>query len=198
MKITAHGLLTLAFALLLTSASVAQEKKEEPPAPTGSKPVSEIMSNQLSLSEKNVKSLAEAVPEDKYAFVPTGAEFKTSRSFGGQLKHIATANYLFGSSILGEKMPIETKGPDGPENIKTKAEITKFLNDSYAYLHKALDSITDKNATELIKNPFGSGDPWTRLGVATLGASHGFDHYGQMVIYARLNGIVPPGSRPQQ
>lgn len=198
MKLTTRGLLTFVMTLLLTAASVAQEKKDEAPAPTGSKPVSEIMSDQLSLSEKNIKSLAEAVPDDKYNFVPSGAEFKTSRSFGGQLKHIATANYMFGASILGEKMPIETKGPDGPENIKTKAEITKFLNDSYAYLHKALDSITDKNATELIKNPFGMKDPWTRLGVATLSAGHGFDHYGQMVIYSRLNGIVPPGSRPRQ
>jgi len=194
MKTKVYGLLTIAVAIVLSVPAMSQESA----APAGHKSVGDVLNEQLSIIEKNVTSLADAVPDDKYNFVPSGPEFKTVRSFGGQIKHLATANYMLGSGILGEEKPIQTKGPDGPENIKTKAEIQKFLADSYTYLRKALDSVNEKNMTEPIKNPFGLKDPWTRLGLATLVIAHEYDHYGQAVIFARMNGIVPPASRPQK
>jgi hypothetical protein len=81
--------------------------------------------------------------------------------------------------------------------MTSKADIMKYTKDSFAYLHKALSSITEQNETDQIKSPFGEGKV-TRLGIATIGLWHPFDHYGQMVEYLRMNGIVPPASRPQK
>jgi len=80
--------------------------------------------------------------------------------------------------------------------MTSKADIMKFTKDSFAYLHKALSSINEKNETDMIKSPFGEGKV-TRLGIATLVLWHNFDHYGQMVEYLRMNGIIPPASRGQ-
>jgi uncharacterized damage-inducible protein DinB len=82
----------------------------------------------------------------------------------------------------------------GPASVKTKSAILTYLKDSFAYVHKAVQTIDDKNLVEPLKSPFGEGSV-TRLGLATSVAAHGFDHYGQMVEYLRMNGIVPPASR---
>ena len=95
---------------------------------------------------------------------------------------------------MAEKPPIEVGDEDGPESVKSKAEIMKFLNDSFAYLHKAVGTINEKNVVEPLKSPFGEGTV-TRLGMSTLTVGHIEDHYGQMVVYLRMNGIVPPASR---
>src|SRR5690242_5291321 len=99
----------------------------------------------ISIGEKEFTGAAEAMPEDKYSFAPTNGEFKGVRTFAQQVKHVAAVNYVFGSAILGEKPPVDTGGESGPDAIKTKADIMKFLNDSFAYLHKALSSITSAN-----------------------------------------------------
>jgi uncharacterized damage-inducible protein DinB len=78
--------------------------------------------------------------------------------------------------------------------MNTKADITNFLKGSFAYLHKAVASINDGNLLNPTKSPF-SDSATTRLGLATLIVGHCFDHYGQMVVYLRMNGIVPPASR---
>jgi hypothetical protein len=137
---------------------------------------------------------AEAMPEDKYSFAPTNGEFKGVRNFALQAKHVAAVNYLVGAAILGEKPPVELGGENGPDSVKTKAEIVKFLKDSFAYAHKAVGSINEGNLLSPIKSPFGEGMV-TRLGLATLIVGHCFDHYGQMVEYLRMNSIVPPASR---
>jgi hypothetical protein len=78
--------------------------------------------------------------------------------------------------------------------MKTKTEILSYLKASFTYVHKAIQTINEKNLVEPIKSPFGEG--WvTRLGLGTSVTAHGFDHYGQMVEYLRMNGIVPPASR---
>jgi uncharacterized damage-inducible protein DinB len=195
MKLFITGLRIIAIAGLLSTALFAQQSA---PAASTPKSIGDILNQQLSMIEKNVTSLAEAIPENKYGFVPAGPEFKTSRNLGTQFKHIATANYMLGAGITGEAKPIDTKGPDGPENIKTKAEIAKFLQDSYEYLHKALSSMNDKNVNQPMKNPFGMKEDWSKLDMATLVIAHNYDHYGQAVVYSRLNDIVPPGSRPQK
>jgi len=137
---------------------------------------------------------ADAMPEDKYSFAPTSGEFKGVRTFAQQVKHVAAVNYIFGSTILNEKPPVDVGGESGPDSIKSKADIMKFLKDSFAYLHKAVASINEKNGLDEVSL---FGMKLSRLGLGTFSAAHPFDHYGQMVEYLRMNGIVPPASRPQ-
>jgi hypothetical protein len=101
---------------------------------------------------------------------------------------------MFGAAILEEKPPVELGSENGPDSVKTKADIMKFLKDSFAYVHKAAGTVNDGNLVTPIKSPFGEGTV-TRLGMSTLIVGHCFDHYGQMVEYLRMNGIVPPASR---
>lgn len=173
-----------------TSIALAQTKAEE------HKTVSQIEDRSVSSVEGEFVPAAEAMPEDKYSFAPSAGEFKGVRTFAQQVKHVAAVNYMFGASILEEKPPVELGGENGPDSITSKADIVKFTKDSFAYLHKALSSINDKNATDMIKSPFGNGKV-TRLGIANIALWHPFDHYGQMVEYLRMNGIVPPASRGQ-
>jgi uncharacterized damage-inducible protein DinB len=141
---------------------------------------------------------AEAMPEDKYGFAPKDGEFKGVKTFAEQVKHVAAVNYFLGASILGEKPPVEIGNPEvGPENLKAKAEIVKFLKDSFDYAHKAIGSITAANGTKSMKFPFGEGTT-TPVGLATILAFHGMDHYGQMAVYLRMNGIIPPASRKKE
>lgn len=150
----------------------------------------------LAIVEHEFTSAAEAMPDDKYSFAPTTGEFTNVRTFAQQVKHVAATNYYFGSAVLGVKPPAEAAGENGPDNLKTKAEIVKFLNDSFAYLHKALASVTTQNQMDQIDSPFGM--KVARLSLASFAIVHPMDHYGQMVVYLRMNGIVPPASRPQQ
>src|SRR5436309_8677573 len=156
--------------------------------------VTQVLDRSVSNVEHEFVSAAEAMPEDKYAFAPTNGEFKGVRTFAQQVKHVAAANYLIAAAILGEKPPVDTGGESGPDAIKSKSEIVKFLKDSFAYVHKAVPGISEKGALESVKNPFGER-PVTRLELATWIPSHCFDHYGQMVEYLRMNGIIPPASR---
>ena len=140
-------------------------------------------------------SAAEAMPEDKFDWAPTQGEFKEVRTFAQQVKHVAAVNYYVGAAILGEKPPAEVGNPEkGPDSLKTKAEIIAYLKGSFEYSRKAIQGLTPKNGTRSVKNPFGEGT-MTPLGMATLLAFHGMDHYGQMVVYLRMNGIIPPASR---
>lgn len=150
----------------------------------------------LSGVEKEVVSGAEAMPDDKFNFAPTQGEFKDVRTFAQQVKHIAAVNYLLGAAILSEKPPMPLGGENGPDNITSKADVVKFLKDSFAYLHKALGSINENNVLGQVQSPFGSNKA-SRLGLSLIAVSHPFDHYGQMVEYLRMNGIVPPASRGQ-
>ena len=179
----------LALAALLTLCSFCgAQAKDEP------KNTAQILDGGVKSIESEFVPAAEAMPEDKYAFAPTNGEFKGVRTFGQQVKHVAAVNYMVAAAILGEKPPVELGGENGPDSIKTKADIVKFAKDSFAYAHKAVATITSENATGQIKSPFGDGKV-TRLGMATVFAWHGFDHYGQIVEYLRMNGIVPPASR---
>jgi uncharacterized damage-inducible protein DinB len=155
----------------------------------------QVMNRSLSNLEREFVSAAEAMPEDKFNYAPTSGEFKGVKTFAQQVRHVAAANYLFGAGILGEKPPMDLGGDDGPEALKSKADIVKFLKDSFGYAHKALGTITEANATVSIPTPWGKGTT-TRLGLGTLTVAHGFDHYGQMAVYLRMNGIIPPASRP--
>ena len=133
-----------------------------------------------------ITSAAEAMPADKYNFVPTQGEFTGVRTFGQQVKHLAETNYEF-----FEGWPVGTAPTEASiENLTSKDDIVKALADSYVYAHKAIDTITAANAFESLGK-----DKGTRAGTAAFCIAHAMDHYGQMVVYLRLNGIVPPASR---
>ena len=116
------------------------------------------------------------------------------RTFAQQVKHVAAVNYIFGAAILSEKVPVDVGDESGPASLTTKADILKYLKDSFVYVHKAVATINEKNVVGTVRSPFGEGSV-SRLGLATSVPAHGYDHYGQMVVYLRMNGIVPPASR---
>ncbi len=183
--------------LLLCAAAVAQgaEKKSPPPPP---KTPGEAMSQMLRMEEWEVVSAAEAMPDDKYDFRPAAnlGEFKDVRTFAEQMRHIGYANYMFASLLTGTKNPVDDPGKkeNGPE-LKTKAEIVKQLKDSFAAVHKALETITASNEMEMVEM---FGQKWPKINVAGLSLAHPFDHYGQAVVYLRMNNIIPPASRPRK
>lgn len=188
--------LTVVMVLLaLCAVGMAQNeaaKKAEPAKPMD---ISAVLERSLSGAEKNMVGMAEAMPDEKYNFVPKDGEFKDVRTFALQVRHVAAANYALGGLIAGEKPPVDPgKDENGPE-LKTKAEIVQQLKDSFAYLHKVFGGITAEKALEPMKMGNSTG---TRLGFAVMTVSHVNDHYGQCVVYLRMNGIIPPASRKQQ
>lgn len=181
---------TLLGLLIILCCSSAVFSQMPPPAKTPG----DALNVSLGIVEHDVVPAADAMPEDKYDFAPANGEFKGVRTFAQQVKHIAATNYVFGGVVLGEKPPMEG-GENGPDSVKTKAEIMKYLNDSFTYLHKALASVTDQNQLQQMDSPFGMKA--ARLTFASFAVAHPLDHYGQMVEYLRMNGVVPPASRPQ-
>jgi uncharacterized damage-inducible protein DinB len=195
-KQVAMGILLLALSPIRTA--VAANPKAATQAKPDQKPTfAMVLDRSLTNVEQEVVPAAEAMPEDKFSFVPTQGEFKGVRTFAQQVKHIAAVNYLIAGAILGEKPPVNLGGEDGPDNITSKADVVKFLRDSFTYLHKAATSIDENNVLGQVPAPFGP-NKMTRLGLSIIAISHPFDHYGQMVEYLRMNNIIPPASRPQK
>jgi uncharacterized damage-inducible protein DinB len=176
--------------LALVALGAAQDNKGKDERRT----VTQVLDSSVSNIEHEFVPAAEAMPAEKFGFAPTNGEFKGVRTFAQQVKHVAAVNYELGAAILEEKPPVDIGEESGPASITTKADILKFLNDSFAYVHKAVQTINDKNLVETVRSPWGEGKV-TRLSLATSVAWHGFDHYGQMVEYLRMNGIIPPASR---
>lgn len=167
------------------------------PTPTPITTLAALVDRQVSQYEKNVVEAAEAMPADKFDFTPAslnipGAAYKDVRTFAVLVKHTATANYRFWTTLTGEKMPENIKGPNGPDDLKTKEQIIQFLKDSFAVGHRAAKTVTTENAMEQL--PFFRGTA-ARLYIASGAVVHAADEYGQMVEYLRMNGIVPPASR---
>ena len=157
-------------------------------------PVHKMYDDQVTLVEHDVLSLAEAMPADKYDFAPTNGNFTGIRTFGEQVKHLATMIYLTSALVLEERSP-HGPGPhnNGPDEIRSKAQIITFLKDSITYARRAMASLTKDNHLTPVASAFGQ---MPRAAVAAGVAFHSFNHYGQMVVYARMNGIVPPASVP--
>lgn len=176
--------------LLCSVAAIAQAAKPNDQPHT----VAQVLDSSAANMEREFVSAAEAMPDDKYAFAPTSGQFKGVRTFAQQVKHVAAVNYILGASILQEKPPAEVGGESGPDSVTTKADILKYLKASFEYAHKAIASINEKNFLEPIKWPFGDRQS-SRLELGGVVTAHGFDHYGQIAVYLRSNGIVPPASR---
>jgi hypothetical protein len=144
-----------------------------------------------SMVQRSFVSLAEAMPEDRYGFKPTDGAFKDVRTFAEQVKHVACANMGFFDEIE-HKTPPPNCGTGGPEPARTKTELLAYLKNSFAYGDKVIRATTPSNALDPVDGPYGGAS--TRLGIATLAVWHVSDHYGQLVVYARMNNIVPPAS----
>ena len=146
--------------------------------------------NQLKSAENDVVALASAMPADKYDFAPTQGNFTGVRTFATQVKHIATIMYMLSAANLGVKPPVDLgTGDNGPDNLKTKDQILGYLKGAFEFTHKSIATIDSKNQLEKVKGPFGRD--MMRVQAASMPAWHSFDHYGQMVVYARMNGVVP-------
>ncbi len=139
---------------------------------------------------KGVKDIilrsAEKMPEENYTFKPTEAV----RSYGQILGHVADAQYLFCSLVLGEKNP----APKIEQTKTSKADLIAALKDAFAYCDKAYDGMTDASGAQMVKF-FGGDTP--KLGVLSVNSMHTVEHYGNLVTYMRLKNIVPPTSEPK-
>ena len=147
----------------------------------------------LSGFEKEFMAAAQAMPADKYNFTPAslnipGAKYDGVRTFAQEVTHVTQANYGIYAALLGAKPDVDVKAIG---DLKTKDEIVAAAAASFVYAHKAIATLTlaDENTGR------GKSGTQSNVTIAAYGISHGFDHYGQMVEYLRMNGIVPDGSK---
>ncbi len=153
--------------------------------------------SQLNIIEFEMMGAVKAMPADKFDFAPSQAifvpgqkaEFATVRTFAQEATHVAQANYFFYSGVSGLKPDVD---PDGLTKLTKKDDVVAALAGSFTFAHKAIATLTAANAFEVVTLPIPG--VWTRGTLAGFGVSHAFDHYGQMVEYLRMNGIVPPAS----
>jgi len=155
--------------------------------------VAAIYAKQVDLVEHDLLSLARAVPGDRYDFRPASGACTGVRTFGEQVKHAATMIYMTAAIVLEEKSPYGPGANDnGPDAIQGKEQIVTYLEGSLAYARKAMASLTEENQLDPLTTYFGSQ---SRVEVAAGVAYHSYNHYGQMVVYARMNDVVPPSSQ---
>ena len=142
--------------------------------------------------ERSFVALADAMPAETYGFRPTEGEFQSVRTFGEQVKHVACANFAFFNEVESKEPPAHCD-TGGPSPATTKAELMTYLRQSFEYGRSVLESMTAENALDATTGPYGGES--TRLALTSLAIWHASDHYGQLVVYLRLNGIIPPASR---
>jgi uncharacterized damage-inducible protein DinB len=189
-------MLLLVYGAALTYPAAAQQKKNE----TAEKPavaeqeqapksIAESVSSNLKYAEGDFLSIANAMPEDKYAFIPTIGKFDGVRSFAEQVKHVACAQFAFFNEFEGKKPPDDCE-KGGHNSARSKAELIKYLKDSFDYGNRVLAMLNEKNALDRVEGRYAG--PNTKLGISIVAVWHITDHYGQLVEYLRMNGIVPP------
>jgi uncharacterized damage-inducible protein DinB len=152
------------------------------------KSIAESVSGTLQFAEGNFLGLAEAMPADKYSYIPAGGNFDGVRSFGEQVKHVACAQFAFFKEFEGKKPPEDCE-KGGQDPAKTKTELIRYLQDSVDYSNRVLATLTATNALDRVEGRYAG--PNTKLGISVIAVWHITDHYGQLVEYLRLNGIVP-------
>jgi DinB superfamily len=189
MKIGRVGILivvagAMAFGQQSSSSSKTTAKQDDIP-----KSIAESVSNTLEFAEGSFLGIAEAMPEDKYSFIPTAGKFDDARSFGEQVKHVACAQFAFFNEFEGKQPPADCER-GGHDPAKTKAELIKYLKDSFDYGNKVLATLTAQNSLDRVEGRYAG--PNTKLGISVVAAWHIADHYGQLVEYLRMNGVVPP------
>jgi uncharacterized damage-inducible protein DinB len=154
-------------------------------------PISDAIRNNWNGAKRNLLGSAKVMPEAKYGFRPV----ETVRTFGAILAHVAGANFEFCSAARGEKTPHAED--EFEKNAKTPAAIVKALQDSMDYCDVAYKALTDRTAVEMINAAFGGGkEPRAAALIGNTG--HNLEHYGNLVTYLRINGLVPPSSAPSR
>jgi len=174
--------LILAVLLLAAIPASAQPKPSEPATIPGS------LNKMWETVEKDFISLADAMPEDKWSFKAT----QDVRAFGDQVKHVACANEAWGKKLRGEKNLPERCDLGGPNPAKSKAEVMAYLKQTFQMVDAGLAATNAGNLLQTLSGPYAGSN---RLEVLNAALWHTTDHYGQLVVYMRLNGIVPPASR---
>ena len=154
----------------------------------------QIFDRQLTNTEREVVGLADAMPADKFDFAPTNGNFKGVRTFALEARHIAFEINCVADALLGEPIPSQ-EHENGPDELKSKEQIMKYLRDAFAHAHKAVATLTNANLMELTTSPFNPKGKSPRVESVAIFYWHTYDHYGQMVEYLRMNGLVPPASR---
>lgn len=187
-QVVACCLLAGSSTLVLSTPGWAQTPSAAKPAVGTKVSPAQTYGKLLSGLEKEFVSAAEAMPEDKFNFTPTEGEFKGVRSFAGQVKHVTGSSYYFFGGPSMSEADVKAK-EEAADKLTSKAEIIQALKDSFTTAHAFVDGITPENA--FVTMPNGG----TRAGMASFGMAHLMDHYGQLVVYLRMNGIVPPASR---
>lgn len=177
---------TIGLLLAITIPSPASAQ----PAAVPDKPATAAVLGMISGIEKTLIAVAEEMPADKYEFAPTEGSFRGVRNFGRQLKHAAAVQHLVAATLLGERVTADMADERGPDSVKTKAEVQQYVRDSFVALRRAAATVDDTNTFVPFKGPFGPAD--TKLGLIVMAISHSWNHYGQVVPYLRMNGIIPP------
>ena len=153
----------------------------------GTPPLSASLRSSWEGARKNIVESARVMDEANYTFKPV----ETVRTFGQILGHVAGANYVFCSAAKGEKTP---HAEDAFEKLPSKAEIVKVLADSVAYCDSAIAAMDDRMLAESIEMPYNMGKA-SRASAILVNIGHNNEHYGNLVTYFRIKGIVPPSSR---
>jgi uncharacterized damage-inducible protein DinB len=164
-------------------------KKDAPLKPALS-PSQAVLESWNDIGRKLI-AMAEDFPEDKYDFKPTPAQ----RTFAEQLLHATGANYFFTNLTLGQKPPAE-EDPKR-DQFKTKADVVAFVKKSFADGAAAIKTKGDKGMSDLVVDP----DSHQQVRISDMAYAfieHSGEHYGQLVVYYRVAGLVPPESRPKK
>ena len=186
--VLAVGLSALSLAQGAKSAS-SQKPRQQSFVGEVPKTISASVGETLRFTEGEFLGVAEAMPEEKYGFVPSAGNFDGARSFAEQVKHVACAQFAFFNEFEGKQPPpLCEKG--GPSTARSKAELIQYLKDSFDYSNQVVSRLTARNALDRVDGRYGG--PNTKLGISVLSVWHVTDHYGQLVEYLRMNGIVPP------
>ena len=173
-------------AVLAYSMTVGAQAPQKPGGP-----ISDAIRNVWNGAKRNMLGAAKVMPEAKYGFKPAD----TVRTYGQILAHVAGANYEFCAAARGEKPPF---AEDHFEKTTTApAAIATALQESMTYCDAAYSALTDVSAVEMINGPFGGGKQ-PRAAALMSNTNHNTEHYGNLVTYLRINGLVPPSSAPSQ
>jgi len=170
------------FCLVFTTACIGQQS------------ITSAVERQFNKIESDILTTAQAMPEDKFNFTPEGlsiknSDFKGVRTFAGQIMHLATDNILIWSAITGDSVRADITDVNGPKSMKTKKDIIEYLKASFAIGRKAISTLTNQNAMDMIDFRWRK---LPRLDLAFYALTHANEHFGQMAIYLRMCGIVPP------
>jgi uncharacterized damage-inducible protein DinB len=183
----------LVYSALLTLAAGAAVAQTAPAQAPPANPLSASAKRSYNIIKNYVIKAADKMPEEHWAFKPT----PDVRSFGQLIGHIADANFVICGMVSGEKPPAGGFEPASSieQTKKTKAELTKALADSFAFCDKAHAAMTDADGATMIKSFVGE---MAKLSFLEFNTHHDFEHYGNIVTYMRLKGLVPPSSERTQ